>query len=74
MYFRGSGLPQDYGLAYRYFLAAAKNGDVISQRYIAIMYYKGIGLSKDERQAIRWFSVASKNGDLASKNFLSPNG
>ncbi len=74
MYFRGSGLPQDYGLAYRYFLAAAKNGDVISQRYIAIMYYKGIGLSKDERQAIRWFSVASKNGDLASKKFLSPNG
>lgn len=74
MYFRGSGLPQDYGLAYRYFLAAAKNGDVISQRYIAIMYYKGIGLSKDERQAIRWFSVASRNGDLASKKFLSPNG
>jgi TPR repeat protein len=53
--------------AHRWYLEAAKAGDVGAQYLVASMFETGLGVEADERLARYWFEVAAKNGDVAAR-------
>ena len=50
-------------LAYKKFLAAAKEGHLDSQFNVALMYEKGMGVGKNEKEALAWYSKAAEQGN-----------
>lgn len=54
-------------LAYKEFLAAAKEGDSDSQFNVALMYERGIGVAKDEKEALVWYDKAASQGSAAAQ-------
>ena len=52
----------DLPLAYKEFLAAAKEGHADSQFNVALMYEQGIGVGKDEQEAVVWYGKAASQG------------
>jgi TPR repeat protein len=57
----------DLPLAYKKFLAAAKEGHADSQFNVALMYERGIGVSKDEKEAFVWYGKAASQGNAAAQ-------
>jgi TPR repeat protein len=57
----------DLPLAYKEFLAAAKQGDADSQFNVALMYEQGIGVGKDEREAVVWYGKAAEQGHASAQ-------
>ena len=56
-------------LAYKKFLAAAKEGHSDSQFNLGVMYEQGIGTTKNEKEALIWYKkAAEKNGAFPQKN------
>ncbi|PKB17668.1 tetratricopeptide repeat protein [Flavobacterium sp. 5] len=51
-------------LAYKKFLAAAKEGHLDSQFNVALMYEKGMGVGKNEKEALIWYNKASEQGNV----------
>ena len=54
-------------LAYKKFLAAAKEGHVNSQFNVALMYEQAVGVGKDEKEAVVWYDKAASQGDAAAQ-------
>jgi uncharacterized protein len=54
-------------LAYKEFLAAAKEGHPDSQFNVALMYERGIGVDKDEKEAVSWYDKAAAQGSAAAQ-------
>ena len=54
-------------LAYKEFLAAAKEGHADSQFNVALMYEKGIGVDQDEKQALDWYDKSARQGNSAAQ-------
>ena len=54
-------------LAYKEFLAAAKEGHADSQFNVALMYEQGIGVEKDEKEAVVWYGKAASQGNAAAQ-------
>src|SRR6478672_4830352 len=57
----------DLPLAYKKFLAAAKEGHADSQFNVALMYEQGIGVGKDEKEAVVWYGKAASQGNAAAQ-------
>jgi uncharacterized protein len=57
----------DLPLAYKAFLAAAKEGHADSQFNVASMYERGIGVGKDEKEAVVWYGKAASQGIAAAQ-------
>jgi uncharacterized protein len=57
----------DLPLAYKAFLAAAREGHVDSQFNVASMYEQGIGVGKDEKEAVVWYDKAASQGSAAAQ-------
>ncbi len=57
-YFRGHGVPQDYGTAVPHYLKAAEKGHPISQYIIGSMYEAGWGVEQDLIEAWLWYKRA----------------
>jgi TPR repeat protein len=57
----------DLPLAYKNFLAAAKEGRADSQFNVAIMFEQGIVVGKDEKEAIVWYGKAASQGSAAAQ-------
>jgi uncharacterized protein len=57
----------DMPLAYKVFLAAAKEGHADSQFNVALMYERGIGVGKDEKEAAVWYGKAASQGIAAAQ-------
>jgi len=57
----------DLPLAYKKFLAAAKEGHADSQFNVAVMYEQGIGIGKDEQEAFVWYGKAASQGNAAAQ-------
>ena len=57
----------DQALAYKKFLAAAKEGHADSQFNVALMYEKGIGVGKDEKEAVVWYGRSAAQGNSAAQ-------
>ena len=57
----------DLPLAFKEFLAAAKEGHADSQFNLALMFERGIGVGKDEQEAVAWYSKAASQGNAAAQ-------
>jgi uncharacterized protein len=57
----------DLSLAYKAFLAAAKEGHADSQFNVASMYEQGIGVGKDEKEAVVWYGKAASQGSAVAQ-------
>jgi TPR repeat protein len=57
----------DLPLAYKEFLAAAKEGHADSQFNLALMYEKGIGTGKDEKESVVWYGKSAAQGNAAAQ-------
>ena len=62
MYYRGQGVPKNYGEAINWFLKAAEQGYAEAQHNAGTMYYIGQGVPKNYGEAINWFLKAARQG------------
>ncbi len=51
----GTGVPQDYAEAGKWYRKAAEQGDADSQLNLGMMYQNGFGVQKDQREAAKWY-------------------
>ncbi len=64
------GLAGDQAAAFYWFLRAAENGDVPSQKRVAECYREGIGVDRSITQAEKWYRKAAGAGDMGAGNHL----
>ncbi len=66
---RGTGVPQNFVEAARWFASAAAQGDAEAQDWLGYLYETGQGVSQDFGEAARWYrlSAEQENAD-AEKN------
>ena len=57
-YFRGLGVPQDYGAAVSYYRVAAEGGHPVAQYLLGSMYEAGWGVEQDLIEAWVWYKRA----------------
>lgn len=57
----------DLPLAYKEFLAAAKENHADSQFNLAVMYEHGIGVGKNEQAAVDWYGRSAAQGNSAAQ-------
>ncbi len=62
MYALGSGVPQDFAEAVKWYRLAAEHGDADAQYGLGFMYYMGTGVPEDGARAYLWFSMAATQG------------
>ena len=62
MYYRGSGTARDYGLAAKWFRAAAEQGDARARHGLGFLYIKGWGVPTDYSEAARSERLAAEDG------------
>ena len=71
MYYRGQGVPQDFGEAAKWDRKAANQGHAESQFILGMMYAQGEGVPKDYVQAHKWFSLAALRETDANKRTIA---
>lgn len=54
-------------LAFKDFLAAAKEGHALAQFNVALMYEQGLGISKNEKEAFSWYVKSASQGNAAAQ-------
>jgi hypothetical protein len=59
LYSAGLGVPQDHGLAAKWFQMAAERGLPAAQMRLGELYQEGKGVPKDSQEAYLWFTLAS---------------
>ena len=75
MYYKGIGVRQDDGAAYKWFKKAAEKGLTRAQNNLGTMYMRGRGVSLNNTRAFIWLHIAAlqghkkgiKNRDLVAK-------
>jgi TPR repeat protein len=70
MYAKGRGVPQDYGLALKWYRLAAAQGHAKAQSNLGVMYYKGNGVPQDYAEALKWFRLAAAHGNAEAQSNL----
>lgn len=70
IYYKGSGVPQNYQQAKFWFEKAAAQGNVTSQSMLGMFYLNGHGVKQDYAQARSWFEKAAAQGDVSSMRML----
>ena len=69
MYKNGTGVPQDYKEAVKWYRISADQGDAMGKSNLGLMYANGTGVRQDDKQAYAWWSVAKANSyESAEKN------
>jgi TPR repeat protein len=58
------GVDKDPEKAFRWYLAAARGGNLEAQRTVASMYYEGFGIRKAPAHAFKWYRTAAERGDF----------
>jgi TPR repeat protein len=71
LYSRGDLLPKDPAEAARWFLRAAKNGNIAGAVEYAIALFNGDGVPKNEPLAARYFRRAAAQGNAIAQNRLA---
>jgi len=59
MYKIGSGVPQNYAEAAKWYRLAAEQGHAIAQSHLGDMYFGGRGVPQDNVQAHMWMNLAA---------------
>ena len=65
MYRNGTGVPQDYAEAVRWYRLAADQGYAMAQFNLGLMYTKGEGVPPDLVLAHVWFNLSAAQGGIA---------
>jgi uncharacterized protein len=65
-YQTGTGVPQDYTLAIKWFHKAADQGSTIAENNLGLMYRMGEGVAPDKEEAVRWYKKAARQGSGAA--------
>ena len=63
IYYKGSGVPQNYQQAKFWFEKAAAQGNVSSMRMLGNIYVEGLGVPKNLQQARAWYEKAAIQDD-----------
>jgi len=67
MYFSGTGIPQNYSEAVKWYRLAAEEGWGNGAQFrLGYMYANGFGVAQDISKAYAWFSVAAAQGDTTA--------
>jgi TPR repeat protein len=62
MIYNGSGVPQDYLQASRWYKKAADQNYALAQFNLALMYFDGKGVAKSTEMSYIWNIIAARNG------------
>lgn len=63
LYEIGRGVPQDEGLAIKWYTKAAEQGNPTAQFHLGVSYSTGRGVPLDYDQAVKWFRKSADQGD-----------
>ena len=63
MYHLGTGVPQDFTEAVKWYRLAAAQGNADAQYNLGRLYYLGTGVPEDFVQAYKWFNLSGAGGD-----------
>jgi uncharacterized protein len=61
-YYRANGVERDYGIAFKYFSAAADGGDEIGLYGLGLCYSWGHGVALNDDRAFELFSLSGAKG------------
>lgn len=71
-YYGKCGVPQDYSMAYQWFLKASNqhrsNSLGAAQNSLGFLYQRGWGVEQDYHQALQWFIKAASNNNSNAQN------
>ncbi len=67
-YYEGTGVPQDYGEAFKWFQLAAAQGHARAQCYVGMMYFVGRGVPRDQIEGCKWLQLSAAQGNKAAVN------
>jgi type II secretory pathway predicted ATPase ExeA len=70
-YAQGSGVPQNYSEAVRWFERAAEQGSASAQWKLGLAYLNGIGIVRGEAKAAQWIQRAANQGNPLAQVALS---
>jgi len=70
-YHNGSGVPQDYVQAAKWYGRAADQRHVDAMFSLALCYRGGRGVQNSPRDAVRWYLRAAENGHMGAMNNLA---
>ena len=62
-YYHGVEVPEDLGLAVKWFRKGARKGYARAQRALGEMYENGMGVEQSHRKALGWYLKAAKQGE-----------
>ncbi|MCL2470051.1 MAG: sel1 repeat family protein [Alphaproteobacteria bacterium] len=62
--------PQDYRMARKWYLRAAKKKDPEAHYYLGVMYAKSQGVEKNDTKAVTWLNRAAWRGDFLAQCYL----
>ncbi len=60
----------DHSAAFNKFQAAANEGNVAAEGWVASMYARGLGVQKNNSEAIKWWRKAAEDGDAKSQSIM----
>ena len=53
--------------SFKWYLAAARQGDAVAQCNVAAMYASGSGVTKDDREAFMWYGRSAEGGNAQAQ-------
>ena len=68
LHYDGTGVPQSYSEAMKWFQASAEQGYALAQNALANMYFSGNGIPTDYELAVKWWLLAAEKGMPDSQN------
>jgi uncharacterized protein len=69
-YYRANGVERDYGIAFKYFSAAADGGDEIGLYRLGLCYSWGHGVAQNDNRAFGLFSLSGAKGYAPPLHYL----
>ncbi|KAF9101743.1 hypothetical protein BGX27_011349 [Mortierella sp. AM989] len=66
-YFDGKDIPQNYIIAFEWFLRAATQGHTDAQDKLGCIYNNGMGIPRDYSKAVEWYQLAANQGYAKSQ-------
>ncbi|MBI3414680.1 MAG: sel1 repeat family protein [Verrucomicrobia bacterium] len=71
LYARGSGIPQDYTNAAKWYRLSAEQGFAAAQCNLAALYAAGAGVTNDAAEAVKWYRQAADKGSADAQYNLA---
>jgi TPR repeat protein len=71
MYSKGTGVPQDYYEAAKWYYRAANRGDPFAQYALGMMYNKGQGVRRDYVLAEMWLNLSASRTVGENRDFVA---